>query len=135
MKPQGCVALPKEIRNALTETQISALNGLAAAAALGAAACSGFKRVGHAGRILGGRQGANRGSIWANTALRSLSATARFAIDRWNRLATPKTRERRLSQCGRRPVARDRRTAEFLGLGARRVVSTASQDSALAACS
>jgi hypothetical protein len=55
MKPQGCLALPKEIWNALTEAQISALDGLGAAAALGATGCGGFKQVGHAGRILGGR--------------------------------------------------------------------------------
>jgi hypothetical protein len=63
MKPQGGLPLPKEIGNTLTEAQIPTLDRLGAAAALGAAAGSGFKQLSHAGRILAGRQGANRAKI------------------------------------------------------------------------
>jgi hypothetical protein len=51
VKPKGHLSLPEEIGKALAEAQLSALDGLAASAALGATACSGFKEVGHTGRI------------------------------------------------------------------------------------
>jgi hypothetical protein len=70
MKPQGGLTLPKEIGNTLTEAQIPALDRLGAAAALGAAAGSGFKQLTHAGRILAGRQGANRAAGRHHRALR-----------------------------------------------------------------
>src|SRR5256884_7863242 len=48
MEPQRHLALAKGIGQALAETQLSPLDGLAAAAALGAAAGGGFEEVGHA---------------------------------------------------------------------------------------
>jgi hypothetical protein len=51
MKPQGRLALPKEIGHALAEAQLCALDGPGAAAAFGATGRSEFKQVGHPGRI------------------------------------------------------------------------------------
>src|SRR6266849_5927066 len=49
MEPQRHLALRNGVGKALAETQHSTLNGLSAAAALGAAARGGFEEVGHAG--------------------------------------------------------------------------------------
>jgi hypothetical protein len=51
MKPQRRLALAEEIGSTLAKAQLSTLDGSGAAAALGATACSGFKEVGHPGRI------------------------------------------------------------------------------------
>jgi hypothetical protein len=51
MKPQGHLSLSKQVGEALAEAQLSALDEPGAAAAPGATACSGYKEVGHAGRI------------------------------------------------------------------------------------
>jgi hypothetical protein len=51
MKPQGHFSLSKQVGEALAEAKLSALNEPSAAATPGATACSGYKEVGHAGRI------------------------------------------------------------------------------------
>jgi len=49
MEPQRHLALRKGVGQALAEAQLPALDGLSAAAALGAAASGGFEEVRHAG--------------------------------------------------------------------------------------
>src|SRR6266536_926709 len=61
MKPQSHLSLPEEVGKALTEAQLAALDGLGAAATLGAAACGGCKEMCHSARIF--QVGAGREAI------------------------------------------------------------------------
>jgi hypothetical protein len=54
MKPQGHLSLPKEVGKAFAEAQLASLDRQPATATFGATACSGFKEVGHPGRIFQG---------------------------------------------------------------------------------